>query len=36
MPLESILAVTAVTIAFVGFVLILWWATYQTRDLHER
>jgi hypothetical protein len=35
MPLESVFAVTAVTIAFVGFALVLLWAEHQTRDLHR-
>jgi hypothetical protein len=35
MPLESIFVVTAVTIAFVGFALVLWWAEHQTRDFRQ-
>jgi hypothetical protein len=35
MPLESALVVTAVTIAFVGFALVLRWAEHRTRDLHR-
>jgi len=35
MPLESVFAVTAVIIAFVGFALVLLWAEHQTRDLHR-
>ena len=33
MPLESILAVTAVTIGFLGFALVLWRVEQQTSDL---
>jgi hypothetical protein len=36
MPLESVFAVTAVAVAFVGFAVVLWWAEHQTRDLHRR
>jgi len=35
MPLESAFVVTAVTVAFIGFALVLWWAERQTRNLHE-
>jgi hypothetical protein len=35
MPPESLFFVTAVTVAFVGFALVLWWAERQTRDLHR-
>jgi hypothetical protein len=35
MPLESAFAITVVTMAFVGFALVLWWAEHQTRDLHR-
>jgi hypothetical protein len=34
MPLESLFFVTAVSIAFAGFAVALWWAERQTRDLH--
>jgi hypothetical protein len=33
-PLESLFFVTAVTVAFAGFALVLWWAERQTPDLH--
>jgi hypothetical protein len=36
MPPESLFFVTAVTVAFVGFALVLWWAERQTRDLHGK
>jgi hypothetical protein len=35
MPPESLFFVTAVTVAFVGFAMVLWWAERQTRDLHR-
>ncbi|HLK83158.1 MAG TPA: hypothetical protein VKT99_16920 [Xanthobacteraceae bacterium] len=34
MPIESAIVVAAITIAFTGFALVLWWAEHQTRDLH--
>jgi hypothetical protein len=34
MPLESLFFVAAVTVEFVGFALVLWWAERQTRDPH--
>ncbi len=34
MSLESVFFVTAVTVAFIGFAMVLWWAERQTRDLH--
>jgi multisubunit Na+/H+ antiporter MnhC subunit len=36
MPIESAIVVTAITIAFVGFALILRWAEHQTRHMHPR
>ena len=36
MPLESLLFATAVTLEFVGFALVLWWAERQTRDPHGK
>jgi len=35
MPIESIIVVSAISLAFVGFVLVLAWAERQTRDLHK-
>jgi hypothetical protein len=35
MPIGTVLVVTAVCIAFVGFGLVLRWAEHQTRDLHS-
>jgi hypothetical protein len=35
MPLESTLVAIAVTVAFVGFALVLAWAELQTRGLHK-
>lgn len=36
MPLESLFFVSAVTVAFMGFALVLCWGERQTRDLHEQ
>ena len=33
MPIESALAVAAITVVFVGFAAVLWWAEHQTRNL---
>jgi hypothetical protein len=35
MPIETILVLTAVSAAFVGFALVLRWAEHQTRDLRS-
>jgi hypothetical protein len=33
MPIESALAVAAISVAFIGFALVLTWAEHQTRGL---
>ena len=33
MPIESVIMVTAITIAFMGFALVLRWAEHETRDI---
>ena len=35
MPIETIIAVTCISVAFIGFGLVLAWADHQTRDLHK-
>jgi hypothetical protein len=35
MPLETVVAVAAISLAFVGFALVLLWAEHQTRDLRR-
>jgi hypothetical protein len=36
MPIGSVIVVIAITIAFIGFALVLWWAEHQTRGMHPR
>lgn len=34
MPIENAITVAAITAAFIGFALVLWWAERQTRHPH--
>jgi hypothetical protein len=35
MPIESAVIVAAITAAFLGFAVTLWWAERQTRPMHR-
>jgi len=35
MTTETAIMVSAITIAFIGFALTLWWAERQTRGMHR-